>query len=545
MTSLPSHAGEPGSARRAWFAALLVLAVAAAFRLFAVHEDMLYDPLAYAQYAYNLVEGTYSLTDDYAFAHRLTVIAPLAVSYATLGVGEYSNLLWLHLVSLVQVLAVMWLGARLVSPAAGILAGLLLALAPLDVLYSNFLTPDVVMAGFLTCSAALWIVGNERGGARAGAFLFLSGVCLALAVWTRMYSALLGVFFAGYLVWRRPPWKHVAWTALGGIAVFAGLALLYWREAGDPLHFLTVQSSSFGNQVNPRGPQWGYYFWHLLHPRSQAGLLGPLWLLGLGVALVRPNRVRSLLLLWTLPFFLYLQFGSMSLTSFQPVWKTIRYLTPLFAPCCLLVALLLLGFVRAPNLPVIGRWRAFATPEARRRWVAALLVAVAVQSVGIVAADRDRHRRIADEFESAALVLEEEPSLPILFDHWRTGIAFAYYFDYREGAQFYRNAADSLRIGRPGAFGDSRFGYLPWYERAQEVPEALVVLDDQVWSLAGEDGDLAGSYLGVQLPMFAAAPPADWQLVHSGSRIRVYRVHAAADTSHTGTTSLAGPGDKR
>ncbi|MGH7341099.1 MAG: hypothetical protein ACREKH_11460, partial [Candidatus Rokuibacteriota bacterium] len=397
----------------------------------------------------------------------------------------------------------------------------------------------------LTGSAALWIVGNESRGTRANVFLFLAGVCFALAVWTRMYSALLGVFFAGYLVWQRPPWRNVAWTALGGVAVFLGLAILYGREAGSPLYFLTVQSSSFGQQVNPHGPQWEYYFRSLLHPRSQAGLLGPLWLLGVGISLVRPNRSRGLLLLWSLPFFLYLQFGSMSLTSYQPVWKTLRYLTPLFAPWSLLVAALAVEFVRRPAWSGLERWKWFATPPARWRWMAALVVVITAQSIWIVATDKARHERVARDFDHTAQALRQEPELPILFDHWRTAIAFAYYFDYQEGAHFYRNAADSLRIGSPGSFGESRFGYLPWYPTAADVPAALVVLDDAVWTAAGQDGDLAGSYLGVRLPTYAAEPPAAWQSVHRGDRLRVYRVDAHRNAAPDTSFSVAGAHDNR
>jgi 4-amino-4-deoxy-L-arabinose transferase-like glycosyltransferase len=527
-------------------AVLGVLAVALAFRLYGLSDNMLYDPLAYAQYAYNLLQGTFTLTDDYAFAHRLTVIAPVAVLYAWLGVGPLSSHLWPLLASLGQVAAVMWLGTRLLDRATGIVAGLLLALFPLDVLAATRLAPDAVIASFLTLSAAAWIAGTARGGLGGGALSFLAGVALALAVLTRMYAALLVVFLAGsHFLWRRLSWRAVLWAVLGGAAVALPLGWLYFAETGSPLYPIQVQAEAFGRQSDPRGPQLFYYFWHLLHPRTTAGLFGAFFLLAALAALLRPRRERLLLLLWILPFFLYLQFGSMSLTRYEPVWKTLRYLTPLFAPSALLLATLSVEAVRGREFAWLGRVRLLASAPARARVAVVFSLLLAVQSFAIVSASRERDRRTAAAFQSAVALLERSPDLPILFDHWRSGIAFAYYFRFRQGARFYHDAADSLRIGEPGDFSGSRFGYLAWYDDPSRIPEAFAVVYDGVVVPARAAGSPPARYLGVVVPRFVHDPPADWRLVEERQGLRIYRVPPPRGTGARAAPALAGTATSR
>ncbi len=523
---IPSQAERriPGTTAR--LGVLAVLAVAVAFRLFGVHENLLYDPLAYAQYAYNLAHGSFALKDNYAFAHRLPVVAPVALSYSIFGLGALPSVLWLHLLALAQVGFVILLGMRLLDRTTGLLAGLLLAIAPLDVIYANFLTPDLVLAAFCTGAVGSWLLGTEGSPPGAGTrwlWCSLSGPFLVLAVLTRMYAGILLVFFAVHWIWRRRGWSAPLAAIAGAAVAVLPMAWLYARETGNALYPIAVQPSSFGGQVVPHGLQLHYYFWHLLHPRSQAGLFGALWLGTTAYSLVRPNRERLLLLLWIVPLFLYLQFGSMSLTAYQPVWKTIRYLTPLFAPFSLLAASLLVGFGRGDVLGGLTRWRPLATRATRVRLVTALVALLALQSVWVVAKDRETHRRTSESFLGAVALLRADPERPVLCDHWRTGLALSYYFRFEEGSQFYRDAADSLRIGQPGRFGDSRLGYLAWYAAPTRVPDAFAVLDDGVLTMARRAGSPPARYLGVVMPAYAFDPPGSWRLVYRRDRLRIYR----------------------
>jgi hypothetical protein len=72
-----------------WTAVLLV--VAFALRCYAITDDMYPDSVIYAQDAYNLLHGTFTLRDDSWYTHRLPVFAPVALAYAAWGVNWYSR----------------------------------------------------------------------------------------------------------------------------------------------------------------------------------------------------------------------------------------------------------------------------------------------------------------------------------------------------------------------------------------------------------------------------------------------------------------------
>jgi 4-amino-4-deoxy-L-arabinose transferase-like glycosyltransferase len=487
-----------------WFA---VIAVAVVFRAYALTNDLLYDPLTYAQYAYNIAEGTFTLRDNYAFAHRLPVFVPVAPLYGIFGVNVLTTHLWPLLLSMAQVVLVMITGRRLFDDATAVLAGLLLAISPLDALYGVLLGPDVALAAFLTAAVTGWILGSERGRAE---WVVAAGACFAIAVSIRMYAVLAVPVFLGHALWKRVPIRYAVWFVLGGAGAVAAIGAIYWRTTGDPLYALRVQAQSFGRQDNPEGVEPLYYVYYLLHWYSSAGLSGLLYYLGAGFALLRPTPARLLVLLWIAPLALYLQFGSMSFSSYEPVWKATRYLTPLFAPLSLLAASLLVSAAGTRG----GRGRAVL--------VGVVMVAVGIASALVIHRERGKHLRSSDAYEMAAVWLRENPSIPAYYDHWRTALAASYYLGFREESRVFRDASDSLRIGSPETAGDSRVRYLAWYRSSAEVPAGFVVVDRPNLDRAKKAGSPAVSYLGVHVPEFAFAPPASWRLLWRRGPLELY-----------------------
>lgn len=517
--------GSWGRALSRWSTAAacaLVLALAGSYRLAGLHDDMLYDPLAYSQYAYNLAHGTFDLTDDYPYAHRLPVIVPAALAYGTLGVNPLSTVLWPVALAVLQVGLVLALGFRLFDRPTALLAGLLLAILPLDVIYSRVLGPDVVMATLSTAAVTCWLLATERPGTPGRLLCFLSGACFVLAVMTRVYAAVLLFFFVAHVWWRRLPLGALLWATLGALVAGLPVAALYAAKTGDPLFPVTVQANTFGQRLEPRGLEPLYYPRNLWRPTSQAGLFGMLFMLTALAALWRPTRERGLLLSWILPLFLFLQFGSMSATSYRPVFKEVRYIAPLCAPLSLLAASVLLDGWR--GLRRRSRWGRLhgSVAHIATAGLAFLVIGLAVNSWQVVDADRARHQHVSESFKDAVARVEKEPGLPILFDHWRTGLAFSYYFRFEQGSGFYHGAEDSLRIGHPGSFGPSRFGYLPWYREAGSVPRGFIVLDEEVLR-AARRSDLARSpYLGVRIPPYCYDPPKSWVRVWHEGELSVF-----------------------
>ncbi len=547
------------------FAPWGILLVALGFRLYAISGDMLFDPIVYAQSAYNLLQGTFTLHSDSWFPHRWPVFLPVAPCYALFGVGSLSSRLWPLALSVAQVALIYHLGLHLFGRRTALLAAFLAAIAPLDVVYAGVLNPDIVMAAFMTGAAVLWMSALEpaepgRGDAagpegpeqserparsgtatpeaprrslahRQALLLILSGICFALAVVTRENAVLLLVFVAGYVAWRRPPWSALLWAGLGVLAVALPLLLVYKAQTGDMLYRLGVVSGRYGTPAKIEPSRLLFYPSLLVHVvHSATGLFPWIFAAGFAGALLRPTRSRLLLLLWAAPILLYLEFGSMSLTRYLPILKRERFLTPLTAPLVLLgasVCLESLGRLQRA-LARLTHTAAGRTPQraAAAALIAGLAVVTAASAVN-VREQKARGERSYGAFRSVVQVIRREPALPVLFDHWRTGYRFSYYLGFREGADFYRGGDDRKRMGRPGSFGSSRLGYLSWYPDPAGIPDALIVLDEDALGRAKAGDAITRTYVAGEIPDYAFAPPASWRLVGTYGTFRVYRSGAA------------------
>jgi 4-amino-4-deoxy-L-arabinose transferase-like glycosyltransferase len=418
----------------------------------------------------------------------------------------------------------MWLGRKLFDRTTAILAGVLVALTPLDAVYGSVLQPDTILATFLTAAAGFWIAGLDGDTRHPHAYPFLSGFCFALAVATRENAAVLAVFYLLTLLWRRPRPRAFVDAALGGVLVIATLLSVYGIATGDPFFRVRVVAEAYGAPVMEEGSRFGFYASLLHHVRHTVTGLGPgLFVLGILGGVLRPNVSRLWLLLWAVPILLDLQFGSMSVTHYVPILKRERFLAPLTAPLALLTASVLLQWTSGMAgllLPEsqTGRRRALRTAV-----ISVVVAALAWNSFLIVRDHRRQGAEAFQAFQSVIGVMAQQPGLPVLFDHWRTCYRFSYYLGFREGADFYRGGDDRKRMGQAGSFGGSRLGYLRWYPDSGQVPHALIVLDDDALEQVRTADPHVGTYVRGEIPAYAFAPPADWKRLGTFGTFRVYQ----------------------
>jgi 4-amino-4-deoxy-L-arabinose transferase-like glycosyltransferase len=500
-----------------------ILLVALGYRCFGLTGDMFFDPTIYAQSAFNLLQGTFTLKTDSWYAHRLPVFVPLVPLYALFGVGTATSRLWPLFVSLVQVALVIWLGRKLFDRTTAILAGVLVALTPLDAVQGSVLQPDTVMAAFLTAAAGFWIASLEQDSRHPRVYPFLSGLCFALAVVTRENAAVLLVFYLSSILWERPRARVVLDAALGGALVIAPLLAVYAVTTGDPFFRFSAVAAAYDAPVMQEGGRFGFYPSLLRHVRHAVTGLGPaLFALGILGGLLRPNRSRILLLLWALPILLHLQFGSMSITHYVPILKRERFLTPLTAPLALLTASVLLEWTSGIVRRLLRDSQAAGQRALRVAAISLVVTVLAWNSFLIVRDQRRQSAAAFQAFQSVARVIARRPSLPVLFDHWRTGHRFSYYFGFREGADLYRGGDDRNRMGQIGSFGGSRLGYLSWYPDSARVPHALIVLDDDALERVRAADSFVGTYVRGEIPGYAYVPPATWKPLGTFGTFRVF-----------------------
>src|SRR5207248_705099 len=111
---------------------------------------------------------------------------------------------------------------RWFGPAAGLIAGLVLALTPVAVLIFRFNNPDALLVLLMTAAAYTLVRAVENGRTR---WLVLTGLLLGFAFLAKMLQAFLVVpgFAAAYL-WAGPPrlGRRIWQTVLMGAGIVAG-----------------------------------------------------------------------------------------------------------------------------------------------------------------------------------------------------------------------------------------------------------------------------------------------------------------------------------
>src|SRR5438093_495810 len=258
----------------------------------------------------------------------------------------------------------------------------------------------------------------------------------------------------------------------GCLAPLAFEAAAYWLLTGDPLYRMTViqqLSEPYAGGPDPEGDvSWWYY------PRAFFGLdlggfawFGFFVYLALGaIALAfarNEGRRIAPLLLWIVPVFAYLEFGSMSASRYLPILKAYHYLTLISVP------IVLLG---AYGLATLWTMAVECGPRAvwRRAGVALALVGLTVTSLYGSYRVRENIRDDARPYQVVAQFVQIHPERVIYVPHERWALFLNYYLGYQTGYRFYQH---------PSRVGAGRLRYLWEVGDPSSLPQAYVVVHDR------------------------------------------------------------------
>jgi Dolichyl-phosphate-mannose-protein mannosyltransferase len=319
----------------------------------------------------------------YAAGHVLHVYAStndFAVSYLTDSTASY--LVGRALVASLgaaSVFLAFLVGRRFLSPAAGLIGALLLAVSPVHIGNSHFATNDVPMAFFALLSYVfLWQV-YARGRTRD---YVLSGIVIGLGVSTKYLPVVLLVSLAlahAFRLWNETGTWRAATRGFGRLVLAGGAAfvtfavtspyvLLDWRSAIHDYGAQSALSSAAGCQ------NCGLNFVPYLTQTLGWAIGWIPYLLALGALLslawARGERLRRGILLASFPMMLFLLVGS----ERQP-WP--RWLVPIAPFACIAAGAVLWAAARRVADLMVAR-RPTASPGSSR---AALIAAAGVLTV--------------------------------------------------------------------------------------------------------------------------------------------------------------------
>lgn len=308
------------------------------------------DDLGYAKYARALMEGTYGdaveAVERRHHALRYAVLLPVAAAYRLFGISEWTTILVPLLASTLSVVLLAEIGRQMFSLRVGVIAGLLYATFPIQLIMGTILVPEPIAACYVLLGVLCYLHARERGGWRWVA----AGVLMGSAYLAKEPALFVGGAFLLHALWERR-WRGAILLALGVAAVGAAEHAYYFFGRGDLMfrpnstrlytlppaeEFFTPVQRHLGYRLLRKYPQM------MLVPHLKFGLHSLACLLGAAAALaLRPRRWYLMLMLWAVIPWLYLNFGSWSFERYAPLPADPRYIEFTYPPLMLLTAVAL------------------------------------------------------------------------------------------------------------------------------------------------------------------------------------------------------------
>jgi 4-amino-4-deoxy-L-arabinose transferase-like glycosyltransferase len=296
--------------------------------------------IAYLEEARNIAEGN-PLIEAHPFLNKIGFLYVEAFTMKVFGADEKTQLAYPFLMSLVGIALAFVVARRLWGTWAGAVAGVALALVPLDVLCATRVYPDGPAAVFIALSVSAAVLAGRAklsvmwtiiSGVAAGvAYLHTNFAVVALPI------AVIAVYLGGYrkrTLVRNLLLLLIAFAAVGSLellrnAALSGDPLLAWRyiytAAAEPRADVLFRrlTADYGNVL----------FW-------DAGGLGTLVALsaaGAIFAVTRKDKTAAFAVVWFGIMLLALNFWPESVRPYFPLpYKEARYFLPLAFPAALL-----------------------------------------------------------------------------------------------------------------------------------------------------------------------------------------------------------------
>jgi hypothetical protein len=353
LSGLEKITGSPGRVF------LFVVLFSVAYFMLA-HEGFYWiDDYGYAKYAWEVKEGTFSITQNSAvhpnnpLTHRVLIFGPVAFFYKLFGITIYTTTLWPLLCTL-GCSGLIYLLFRKDNPRVAVFGMVLLGLYFHALFLASYLYPDNILMFFSFAAAAVLYKVHFRENDKN-----LAGMALlfVLANFGAFLSKETIVYFLPFYGWlfvlsffRKKDSIFWAWSFLFGAFFLAAYFTFYHFRTGDWLYrFHIIEETNHDMQDG-----------NFIKATPQAILnritIGPVrFFIGSGLAvplvfalgLFRKFNRRDFLTLknhasfWlglALVVLLQFWFGSTSFREYNPITLLPRMVTPLVPPLCLAAA---------------------------------------------------------------------------------------------------------------------------------------------------------------------------------------------------------------
>lgn len=381
----PSHSRSVYVRRRIVVILLLILAVATITRILAFKGVAGWDDLNYARTAHFISVGEYSqkvipqATHELAHYTRLGLILPTALMVRIFGMNEFALSVYPMLCSLLLVLLAYAIGKNLLGVKEGLIAALVIAVFPLEVIDATLTMPDIPSMFWFTLSLYLLIrYEKKQGHGKRWLYLLGSGLSFGIAYLHRETVVYCGLLIVAYFIYKIISERRVDWTysflLLGFLIILTAETLFFYVTTGDALfrlhciqvHIDTEVSVGFFRKYSSVA---GFsnvvkrltidYFRMFFQSPKHFALIMVAAAIGFVYCLLKRIRKSYIVLAWFLALLVILDFATSSLKAYAPLGLNPRYFAYLDLPAALIIAAsLVFMFRRSPETEkTISSWR--------------------------------------------------------------------------------------------------------------------------------------------------------------------------------------------
>ncbi len=299
------------------------------------------DDIAYNNLAYQVSENTFDITENFK-GTRIGLIYPTALFYKLFGVNLFTANLLPLIISLLSIILIYSLGKLLFNERVGLIGAFLLSIFPLHITYSTIVFPDLPSAFFVTLAVYLFLKAEKE---KSYLYFLSSGISIGIAYLMKELSIIIFVFFPLYLIYKKTLRKEHLLVPFGFLIIFSLESLYYFLKTSDALfrynivksqniHILTTYYPSYLSRI------WERLFLH--YPYVVLTQVGKFFYTAIFLSalylIMKKRKKITLLLLWTIPIFLYFNFGSVGFSQYIPLTVNSRYLDIITIPSILILA---------------------------------------------------------------------------------------------------------------------------------------------------------------------------------------------------------------
>ncbi len=542
------------SRSKALIALALIIAVHVFFFVY-LHGNFAYDfdASVYGRLAHEIQTGVFQIA-PHPFNQRFAVTVPTALSFYLFGVQAWSSTLWPFFCSVFAILIVFAVVYRPMGARTAVFAALLLGTNLDQVKYSSRLLPDLVVATFMLAAASILYLartsdppGRQRiYGALCALTLFVGALAKESVVWAVPFF--LCVMAGDVLRKRNLRWW--SWFMLTGIAASSAYFAAYYVVTGNALYRLQAiegtHNVGLGSFIGKSSDAFFRRLTYepLLFLIEKPGYGLPLILsLPAVVLLLRPGQVeRRAIRFWAAYFLVILLsfwFGTTSLSAYNPLPITERFLIPLLAPLSILGAATITGLLldegsRTGKRLGVAVLAGAALVSAIVLWSATPMRSILYGLTAVLAAAAGLHRPLASQ--AARRVAAIVKPIAVLVLVLTPTVHYALIGDATESPELLKE--ERLLVDRylsplrepTLVFTDQHSAFMLPFILSPEAREIVHVVDwREAADAPGADRLRKLVYLhqlrlssmvlnwGFEAPAFAKEPPPNWKCIESVS----------------------------